>query len=392
MRGRSPQHWSVYTCAWHLAELWRRGLGQGDKAAGSDDVNMPSSTHKKVLLQEQSKDKTRCLVCERRCLLVEGGRGWCQTKINREGTIYTLIYGAISSLSANPIEKKPFYHFFPGSKALTAGSWSCNFGCPWCQNWDISKTLPPESSRFMTPGDFIKETQRRECQGTSISFNEPTLSLEWSLDVFRLAQSIGLYNTFVTNGYMTADALDLLVEAGLTAMNVDIKGSSVGVRKYCKGINVEKVWERCQQARALGLHLEITSLIIPGFNDADDDLKDIANRIVEELGSHTPWHVSGYMPAYRFIVPPTPTSTLEGAYEIGKETGLKYVYIGNVIGHPYDNTYCPQCGTILIKRLGFDLVQNAMANGLCPQCGMAIDGVGWNWQMENQKDDHRARH
>ena len=337
------------------------------------------SSHKEARLQEVSQSKVRCLLCERRCLIIAGGKGWCQTRYNQNGILFTSIYGAVSSLSANPIEKKPLYHFFPGSRALTAGSWSCNFGCPWCQNWGISKTPPPAKSRFMSPEAFIQETIRLSCQGTSISFNEPTLSFDWSLEVFQLARDDGLYNTFVTNGYMTARALYMLYEAGLDAMNVDIKGKYKEVRKYCKGIEIDRVWARCQQARELGLHLEITTLIIPGVNDDVESCVEIASRIADELGRETPWHVSGYHPAYRFISPSTPISTLERAWEIGKEAGLKFVYLGNVPGHNKDNTFCPRCDALLIERLGFFVKQNLIKNDRCSSCGEFLPGVGWNW-------------
>jgi len=177
---------------------------------------MESVFVRESLLQERIGDKIRCNVCERRCVIVADGLGWCRTRENRSGKLVTLIYGAVSSLAANPIEKKPFYHFHPGTCAFTIGSWSCNFGCPWCQNWDISKVAPPETGEYVSPERFVEMTKDASCQGTSISFNEPTLSLEWSLDVFRLAHQCGLYNTFVTNGYMTPEALSLLIDAGLT--------------------------------------------------------------------------------------------------------------------------------------------------------------------------------
>ncbi|NIM96492.1 MAG: AmmeMemoRadiSam system radical SAM enzyme [Anaerolineales bacterium] len=338
---------------------------------------MPAINTREALLQESVNGKVRCLTCERRCLLIEGGTGWCRTRVNQDGTLYTLSYGSPSSISANPIEKKPFYHFHPGTRALTIGGWSCNFGCPWCQNWDISKMAPPSQGRFLSPEDFVNETIRRGCQGTSISFNEPTLSLEWSLEVFQMAKSKGLYNTYVTNGYMTAQALDLLSEAGLDAMNVDVKGTAPVVRKYCKGIRVEKVWERCVQAMELGIHLEITTLIIPGVNNDVQSLTTIAGRIHDELGANTPWHVSGYFPAYRFRAPQTPLDALERAWEIGKNAELPFTYIGNVPGHPCDNTSCPRCGEVLIERYGFDTIQNLVTQGCCPFCGMRIAGVGW---------------
>jgi len=328
-----------------------------------------------ALLQEREGRRAICLTCERRCCLVEGGTGWCRTRRNIGGVLYTLIYGAVSSVSANPIEKKPLYHFHPGTDALTCGSWGCNFGCPWCQNWEISKEAAPATGPFTSPAAFVDETVRLGCQGTSISFNEPTLSLEWSLDVFRLARARGLYNTFVTNGYMTPAALALLVEAGLDGMNVDVKGGAAAVRRHCKGIDVEKVWSICRLARENGVHLEITTLAIPGVNDDRASLRGMAEHIVADLGSDVPWHVTAYYPAYRFNAPPTPVSCLERAWAIGREAGLRFVYLGNVLGHPSDNTTCPCCGMLLIERCGLAVLQNNMQDGSCPRCRTAIPGV-----------------
>jgi len=329
-----------------------------------------------ALLQEKTGDKVRCLTCERRCLLGEGATGWCRTRQNRDGVLYTLIYGDVSSLSANPIEKKPFYHFYPGSVALTAGSWSCNFACPWCQNWDISKVAPPaKPRRFIAPADFVAMAQSVGCQGTSISFNEPTLSLEWSLEVFRPARAAGLYNTFVTNGYMTLQALELLIEAGLDAMNVDIKGEAAAVKKYC-GTDVAVVWRNCRQARQSGVHVEVTTLVIPTVNDSEATLRGLAQRLVADLGGDVPWHLSAYYPAYKFTAPSTPLATLERAYAIGREAGLHYVYLGNVPGHRYENTYCPACGTLLIERYGLTVRACKVQDGRCFHCGQAIPLVG----------------
>jgi pyruvate formate lyase activating enzyme len=334
-------------------------------------------------LQEPAADKVRCLTCERRCVLAEGQVGWCRTRQNWDGKIHTLIYGLVSSLSCNPIEKKPLYHFYPGSVALTAGSLSCNFDCPWCQNWDISKRPPdggtPSGGEFIPPEAFVARAQRYGCQGTSISFNEPTLSLEWALDVFPLAREAGLYNTFVTNGYMTGRALELLVEAGLDGMNVDIKGDREAVNEYCRA-DVENVWRNCRRAQELGVWIELTTLVIPGVNDDDECLGGIANRIASELGPQTPWHVSRYHPAYRFTAPPTPVATLERAREIGLRAGLRYVYIGNVPGHPGEHTACPNCGQMLARRGLLRLLRcDVTPDGRCPHCGREIAGVGWAW-------------
>jgi pyruvate formate lyase activating enzyme len=276
--------------------------------------NFNSSRIVEALLQEPLGDgRVRCHTCHRQCVIGEGKTGWCRTRMVRGGRLYTLTYGRVSSLASNPIEKKPLYHFYPGSHALTAGSWSCNFTCPWCQNWHLSKSASG-SDRFMTPAAFVEETLRCHCQGTSISFNEPTLSLEWSLEVFRTARNAKppLYNTFVTNGYMTSDALKLLAEAGLDALNIDIKGDAATCQRYCQA-DVAQVWENCKLARQLGLHLEITTLVIPGVNDDDESLRGIASRIASELGRDVPWHVNAYCPAYRFNAPPTPTATMTRA-------------------------------------------------------------------------------
>jgi pyruvate formate lyase activating enzyme len=185
----------------------------------------------------------------------------------------------------------------------------------------------------------------------------------------------GLYNTYVTNGYMTPEALEFLIDAGLDAMNVDIKGDAAGVRKYCKGIDVEKVWATCKLARSQHVHIEITTLVIPSVNDSDQVLRSIAGRIVSDLGPNTPWHVSAYFLAYHFSAQPTPVRTLERAWKIGREARLEFVYAGNVPGHPYDNTYCPDCNTMLIQRRGFEVMMNRICDGRCAKCGREIAGV-----------------
>jgi pyruvate formate lyase activating enzyme len=326
---------------------------------------------KKALLSRIDAGKMRCLTCERKCLLCEGGKGFCGTRMNVKGKLFTNNYGNISSLQENPIEKKPFFHFHPGSVALTAGGWGCNFLCPWCQNWEISKHNGNGSD--ISPSEFVEMAHER-CRGTSVSFNEPTLLLEWSCDVFSLARKRGLYNTIVTNGYMTGEALRCLIESGLDAANIDIKGDTPLVRRYC-GADVEHVWRNCRMMKRDDIHIEITTLVIPSVNDGEPPLHSIAERIVEELGCETPWHISSYFPAYKFRIPPTPLSTLEKAYLIGRNVGLKYVYLGNVAGHQYENTYCPSCHALLIRRFSFRVIKSFLRDGKCEECGEVIRGV-----------------
>jgi pyruvate formate lyase activating enzyme len=339
---------------------------------------MDASFVRAALLHTSSERGVLCMTCARQCQVAEGARGWCRTRENRGGRLYTLTYGAVSSLACNPIEKKPLYHFNPGSLTLTAGSWSCNLACPWCQNADISK-CGPAGGDFVSPERFVTRARHHGCQGTSISFNEPTLSLEWSLDVFRLARDAGLYNTFITNGTMTEPALDLLLEAGLDAMNVDLKGDAEAVGRYCQ-IDVETVWRTCVRSRERGIWIELTTLVVPGVNDSPHSLEEIARRIVRDLGPDTPWHLSRYVPAYRFHAPPTPLATLERAREIGCRAGLHYVYLGNVPGGVGEQTLCPGCGACLAIRARLCLVRcDVTGEGRCPRCGQAIAGIGWNW-------------
>jgi pyruvate formate lyase activating enzyme len=353
---------------------------------------MSSPFIREALLQETADGQVRCFTCERRCELADGQMGWCRTRENRDGTLYTLSFGAASSLSCNPIEKKPLHHFYPGSVALTVGAWSCNFACPWCQNFTLSKQplfglepavraqRRPSGGDFIPPDAFVARACELHCQGTSISFNEPTLSLEWSLQVFPLAREAGLYNTFVTNGYMTEHALELLIEAGLDGMNVDIKGDAEAVRRHCQA-DVEVVWRNCRQAREMGVWIELTTLVVPGVNDNDTCLESIALRVADELGPDTPWHLSRYHPAYRFTAPPTPVATLERGREIGMQAGLHHAYVGNVPGHPGEHTLCPHCGRTLVQRGLLRLLRcDVTPDGHCPHCGQPIAGVGWRWR------------
>ncbi len=345
-----------------------------------------ATTARESLLQHRLDGKVRCDVCERRCVLVPGGQGWCQTRVNRDGVLTTLVYGAVSSLAVDPIEKKPLYHFHPGTTTLTAGGWSCNFGCPWCQNWSISRVPPPTALRYVSPSHFVGLAEQLACGGVSLSYNEPTLALEWALDVFRLARARGLTAALVSNGYMTPAALALLIEAGLDAMNIDIKGGAAAVWQYSKGVDVEKVWAACGQVRAHAVHLEITTLVIPGVNDDDATLCSIASRIAGELGTDVPWHVSGYYPAYRFTTRPTPGYSLERAWHTGHQAGLDFVYVDNLPGHDHHHTYCPGCGTRLITRDGFTVQSNILHDGWCPDCGLTIPG---QWSMVNRQSSTR---
>jgi len=331
-----------------------------------------------VLYDKVGNNKVRCRTCERRCIVTPGEDGFCQTRRNKAGKLYTLVYGDISSLSANPIEKKPFFHFWPGTSALTIGTWSCNFACPWCQNSDISKYPPnPARASYVAPETLVKMTLREGCRGTSISFNEPTLLFEYSLDVFPLARERGLYNTYVSNGYMTGEALEMLKAAGMDAIKFDVKGGGEAVRRYC-GADVEVVWRNVGKAKRLGMHVEVVNLVIPGLNDSEDCLEELIEQHLKEAGPDTPLHFTRFHPDYKMTDRPrTPVETLEKAYRTAKKAGVRYVYLGNVPGHPGENTYCPGCGELLIERFGFTVCKYKVSKEKrCPRCGWEIPIVG----------------
>lgn len=244
-----------------------------------------------------------------------------------------------------------------------------------CQNFDISKVPPnPENSLIMSPKEAVDKTIENLCQGTSMSFSEPTTFLELSIDIFKLAKKEGLYNTFITNGYFTPEALKLLLKSGCDAFNIDVKGNTEAVKKYCNA-DMELVWQNIIEAKKKSW-IELTTLIIPGVNDDNKTLKEIAKRIHDEVGDGTPWHISRYYPCYHFSNPSTPVKTLEKAFKIGKDEGLKFIYVGNIPGHK-ENTYCPSCEKVLIERFGFDVLNfNLTKNNKCPECGEKIPIVG----------------
>jgi pyruvate formate lyase activating enzyme len=298
--------------------------------------------------------------------------------MNIQGQLYTLVYGDVSSLAANPIEKKPFFHFWPGSYAFTIGTWSCNFLCPWCQNWDISKCEPrPEDANYINPEKLVRLTLAERCNGVSISFNEPTLLFEYCLDLFPLARKKGLYNTYVSNGYMTSEALSMLGAAGMDAIKFDVKGGSEAVKRYC-GADADVVWRNVAEAKRLGMHIEVVVLVIPNVNDDDSNIREIVSRHVDNAGVDTPLHFTQFYPTHEMTDREmTPVYTLEKAHRTAKEMGVRYVYTGNVPGHRFENTYCPNCENLLIKRFGFDILNVSLTeNKRCPKCGENIPIVG----------------
>ncbi|TFF68169.1 AmmeMemoRadiSam system radical SAM enzyme [Candidatus Thorarchaeota archaeon] len=323
------------------------------------------------MLQRRKDRAVRCLTCNHRCLLHEQDVGVCGTRVNTEGSVKTLVYGNVSSLSNNPIEKKPFFHFAPGTKALTVGSWGCNASCPFCQNFDVSKGSPePSTTRYLSPERFVAMAQERNSSGISISFNEAaTLMLEWNTEAFREARDRGLYNTIVTNGYMTPKALDLLIDAGLDAANVDVKGCEPEVTEIC-GIRLQPVLDNVLRMFERGVHVELTTLVVPGLSDKMECLEHLGTWIVDSTNAKTPWHLNRYHPAYKYPAPITSRDLLREARDMAKSIGLQFVYVGNAGRAGFEDTVCPKCGTLCYERLGF-ISKNIATDteGRCETCG-----------------------
>ena len=322
--------------------------------------------------------KVECLVCERRCVISPGFKGWCKTKANFEGKLYTLVYGDLSAVESRPIEIKPFFHYWPGSTSLTFSTWSCNFDCPWCQNHHLSKVEPkPEMSNYVPPENLVKAAERAGDEGLCVSFNEPLMLFEYSLDVFKLGKSRGLYCCYVSNGYMTLKALNMLIEAGLDGLKIDVKGDQEVYQRYCGGLKADVVWRNAEEAKKRGVHVEIVNLIITNVNDDEECLRWVVENHLKKLGPDTPIHFTRYYPAYRFREPQTKVEVLEKAYFMAKKAGLNYPYLGNVLGHPFEHTYCPNCGEAVIKRYGYSIVSYKLdERNRCLKCGFTIPIAG----------------
>lgn len=305
----------------------------------------------------------RCNLCYRRCYIAEGKLGYCGARINIDGKIYTLTYGNLSSIEMRCMEIKPFFHFHPGKQALTFSSYSCNFRCPWCQNWHISMQKPSLNYEFISPEKLLKMAGKH---GLCASFNEPTLLFEYCIDLFKIARE-NRNKSIVSNGYMTKDALKMLAEATLNAMNIDIKGGEEFYKEYLNA-NARYVWENAAYAKNLGIHVEIVHLIISNVNDKEEEIDEIIEKHLKYVGNDTPIHFTRYFPAYKFDAPPTPIKKLEYAYEKAKKEGILYPYIGNVAGHEYENTYCHKCNKLLIKRYGSLVIKNYLKEAKCPFC------------------------
>lgn len=315
----------------------------------------------------------QCVLCPHHCIIVSEKTGICGVRRNEAGKLFTLIYGSCSSVADDPIEKKPLYHFFPGSMVLSLGSVGCTFRCAHCQNYSISMSNPEEAFLQEIPPEAVVEMAKAHgCQGVAWTYNEPTIWHEYTLDAARLVKKAGLYTVYVTNGYIEEDPLEE-ISPYLDAMNVDVKAFQDGFyKKVCKA-RLEPVLRTCEAAKKLGIHLELTYLVIPGLNDDKNDILRFCQWIVDCLGVDTPVHFSRFHPDYQMTtIQATPTETLLAFYKVAKDAGLQYVYLGNIPHGDYDNTVCPSCGSLLIERKGFFAQAHGLKKGKCIRCGTTI--------------------
>ena len=330
-----------------------------------------------LLYKKEDNGTIKCLLCNHFCEINNDAYGVCGVRQNKKGVLYTDVYGSIVALNIDPIEKKPFYHFLPGSKSLSIATVGCNFRCKFCQNWQISQKKEAESlgvsERKISPEEIVNEALKQKCKGISYTYTEPTIFFEYALDTAKIAKEKGLYNSFVTNGYMTREALET-IRPYLDAANVDLKFfSEENYRKFC-GAKLAPVLETIRTMQEFGIWVEITTLLIPSLNDSKQELQDIASFIAS-VGCEIPWHISRFHPDYKATdLSSTPAERLEEAYEIGKKAGLRYVYRGNMLRE--ESTYCYGCGKELITRVGFSMTKNVIKSGRCPFCQTVIDGVG----------------
>jgi pyruvate formate lyase activating enzyme len=324
------------------------------------------------------EDTVRCTICPRMCVIGSGMRGFCGTKENQAGKLIDLTYGQISAIAVDPIEKKPLVHFYPGSMALSISSVGCSFTCPWCQNYHLSTgNIDDHSTKYMDPEEVVEIAMAQECTSVAYTYNEPLINLNYVEDTARFANESEVKNVLVTNGYISIKALDKVVDV-IDAANVDWKGFNVEFyRKQCSA-ELQDVLDSTEYMYKHGVHVEVTFLVIPTINDDPEETKNLARYLVEHLGPDTPLHLSRFFPMYKFQhLPPTPVETLIKARKLAMDEGVRYVFVGNVRGEGYEDTVCPKCGNVIIKRSGYRISGwHLGSDKRCNFCGNQIPIIG----------------
>ncbi|CAN2047346.1 pyruvate formate lyase activating enzyme [Candidatus Magnetomoraceae bacterium gMMP-1] len=334
---------------------------------------------KEALLYESlDKKKVKCNLCNHRCVIKNGKRGICMVRENQDGVLQSLVYGKLIAQHIDPIEKKPLFHFMPGTQSYSVASVGCNFKCRFCQNADIAQ-MPADKKMIVgdlaSPEDVVNAAEKSGCKSIAYTYTEPTVYFEFALDTAKLAHQKGIKNVFVTNGYMSPEAIET-ISPWLDAANVDLKSFSNDFYKKICGAKLKPVLNTLKLMKSLGIFVEVTTLLITGLNDDPKELTELVDFIVKSLGPETPWHVSRFHPCYRLTDrPATSVESLKMARQIGMERGLQHVFVGNVPGDNSESTFCYSCGKLLIDRWGFFVKKNLIKDGKCPDCGAFINIV-----------------
>jgi len=330
-----------------------------------------------MLYEKRDEGKVRCHLCAHRCTIKPDERGICGVRENRGGVLTSMVYGRVIAENVDPIEKKPLFHVHPGSRSFSIATVGCNFRCTFCKNHDISQ-MPRETGsimgRDMSPEAVVERALRTGSKSIAYTYTEPTVFFEYAYDTAKIATGKGLKNVFVTNGFMTEEAIETL-SPYLHAANVDLKSFSDDFYRQRCGARLQPVLQSLKKMKSAGIWVEVTTLLIPSLNDSDDELRQIAGFIAS-IGTETPWHISRFHPQYKLTaIPSTPLASIHRAAAIGKASGLKYVYSGNVPGDEGEDTICSHCGERLIDRFGFYIERLNLRDVNCPRCGTTLDGI-----------------
>lgn len=335
--------------------------------------------HKCILYKKKDDKKVECQACNWYCNIPDGLTGICGIRQNKGGDLYLLVYGKAVAVHVDHIEKKPLFHFLPGTKIFSFGTVGCNFHCLFCQNWDISQVRLKDESEVigedLSPKDAVKYCLENDIPSIAYTYNEPAIFFEYAYDTAKLAHKHGIKNVFVSNGYESKEALKK-IHPYLDAINIDLKGFTKEFYQDVCSAKLEPVLENIKRTYEMGIWLEVTTLVIPGKNDSDEELTKIAEYIAG-VSKEIPWHVTAFYPQYKMMdTPPTSSEALERAYKIGKKAGLNYVYTGNIPGMEAESTHCPKCNELIIKRFGLDCEScNVDKEGKCKNCKNKIPGV-----------------
>ncbi|MCS7250694.1 MAG: AmmeMemoRadiSam system radical SAM enzyme [candidate division WOR-3 bacterium] len=333
-----------------------------------------SSLKEALFYKKLDNNKVQCELCFRKCIILENKRGFCRVRENRKGKLYSLVYNYPQAVQIDPTEKEPMYHFLPGTEILCIGTVGCNFVCQHCHNWHLSQaSFKKGESYFLTPKEIVEIAKRKKIKSISFTYNEPTVFYEYLLDIAKESKKNNINIIWHSNGAINKEPLLALLEY-TDGVTIDFKGINNEILMKMSNAKIDNTLQTLKIIKEKGKWLEIVNLLIPTLNDKEENIRDLCKWIKENLGDDLPLHFTRYFPNYKLTIPPTPISTLERAYKIAKEIGLKYVYLGNVPGHKYNSTYCPKCDKRLIYRIHFTVIENKIKNGKCSFCHTSIPG------------------